>query len=139
MTRKSVSESRVCGNGDDEIVPAEELSTRETLNKRPLWLKKACERVPGIGIQHCDFGSVADIGDCQVECDAIGVAVVRGANKENGRAGADAAIEKTRDALRPKNRQIIGRNSVPGTKQILARFHGVPAHRIRRVAGTYLK
>jgi hypothetical protein len=64
VTRKSVLESRVCGNRNDEVVPAIELIQEQLVYQRRMGVQKPRAQVACLGIEYTDFGVVGgDIGD----------------------------------------------------------------------------
>ena len=68
VTCKSICESRVSGNRDDQVVPAGGLIQGQLAFGLLLGLEKPLDRVAAIGIQHADFSSnAANIGDLQLD------------------------------------------------------------------------
>jgi hypothetical protein len=64
VTRKSVFESRVSFNRDNEVVPAVELIQRQLVFRRLMGMQKLRAHLACIGIEYANFGVlVGDIGD----------------------------------------------------------------------------
>jgi len=139
VTGKPVIESWVSGNRHDQVIPAIELSPRQLSSKLLLGAERPRDRVARVGIEHGHFGlNAGDIRDTPRDC-ATTVRMIFGGNVESCRAGADATLEVTHESIGALNREITGRRLVPRIGQVLARFHRVCAHQIRRIARAHLK
>ena len=74
--------------------------------KRVVGLEKARARVACIGIEYANFGlRRASIDGSPLDGAAI-IGVITGGNIENRGLGADAALEKTYEAIRAENHRV---------------------------------
>src|SRR5215467_723738 len=101
MPGEPIFESRIAGDGDDQVVPTIQRSELQLVVQRRAGLEKPARLcLASVGIEHADLsGSGGEIGDLPHD-EAAALGFIRGDYIQNRCGGADAAVEIADEAIR---------------------------------------